>query len=71
MWLKVLRCYYVIIRTHLVHLFGMFCLCVQLQGTVMEYVRTLMRVMPKSCKLLRYDYGSPGWKFYHLEMRTI
>jgi len=26
----------------------------------MEYVRTLLRVMPKSCKLLRYDYGSPG-----------
>jgi len=32
----------------------------QLQGTLMEYVRTLLRVMPKSCKLLRYDYGSPG-----------
>jgi len=26
----------------------------------MEYVRTLLRVMPKSCKLLRYDYGSGG-----------
>ena len=26
----------------------------------MIYVRTLTRVMPKVCKLLRYDYGSPG-----------
>jgi len=35
----------------------------QLQGTLMEYVRTLLRVMPKSCKLLRYDYGSGGKVF--------
>ena len=36
------------------------CTFCQLQGTVIQYVRTLMKVMPKVCKLLRYDYGSPG-----------
>ena len=35
-------------------------LLLQLQGALMIYVRTLTRVMPKVCKLLRYDYGSPG-----------
>lgn len=32
----------------------------QLKGTLMEYVKTLMTVMPNVCRLLRYDYGSPG-----------
>ena len=36
------------------------CCMLQLQGALMIYVRTLTRVMPKVCKLLRYDYGSPG-----------
>lgn len=26
----------------------------------MDYVKTLMTVMPNVCRLLRYDYGSPG-----------
>ena len=26
----------------------------------MKYVSTLMKVMPTTCRLLRYDYGSPG-----------
>uniref|UniRef100_A0A668RUI5 Cytoplasmic FMR1 interacting protein 1 n=1 Tax=Oreochromis aureus TaxID=47969 RepID=A0A668RUI5_OREAU len=31
-----------------------------LQGTIMQYVKTLMEVMPKICRLPRYEYGSPG-----------
>ena len=38
-----------------------------IQGTIRDYVKTLLQVMPKICKLPRYDYGSPGvlgrWKF--------
>lgn len=26
----------------------------------MQYVKTLMEVMPKICRLPRYEYGSPG-----------
>ena len=33
---------------------------VQLQGTIMQYVKTLMEVMPKICRLPRHEYGSPG-----------
>lgn len=32
----------------------------QLQGTIMQYVKTLMEVMPKICRLPRHEYGSPG-----------
>ena len=32
----------------------------QLKGTTLEYMKTLMKVMPDICKLQRYDYGSPG-----------
>jgi cytoplasmic FMR1 interacting protein len=32
----------------------------QLQGTLMQYTQTLMKVMTKVCKLVRYDYGSSG-----------
>jgi len=32
----------------------------QLQGTILQYVRTLMEVMPKICRLPRHEYGSPG-----------
>lgn len=35
-------------------------LFLQLQGTIMQYVKTLMEVMPKICRLPRYEYGSPG-----------
>ena len=31
----------------------------------MQYMRTLTKVMPKNCKLLRYDYGSPGVLGYY------
>ena len=32
----------------------------------MKYVSTLMKVMPTACRLLRYDYGSPGqYRIYH------
>lgn len=40
------------------------CFCsaaaAQLQGTIMQYVKTLMEVMPKICRLPRHEYGSPG-----------
>ncbi len=52
------------VTTHFMHFVCQYCIfrcCVlQLQGALMIYVRTLTRVMPKVCKLLRYDYGSPG-----------
>lgn len=32
----------------------------QLQGTILQYVKTLMEVMPKICRLPRHEYGSPG-----------
>ena len=33
----------------------------QLQGTILQYVKTLIEVMPKICRLPRHEYGSPGW----------
>lgn len=33
---------------------------IQLQGTILQYVKTLMEVMPKICRLPRHEYGSPG-----------
>lgn len=38
----------------------LFLVGVQLQGTIMQYVKTLMEVMPKICRLPRHEYGSPG-----------
>lgn len=38
---------------------------VSLKGTTMDYIKTLMKVMPNVCKLLRYDYGSPGVMAYY------
>lgn len=38
----------------------MYAYVLQLKGTLMDYVKTLMTVMPNVCRLLRYDYGSPG-----------
>lgn len=35
-----------------------------LKGTTLEYMKTLMKVMPDICKLQRYDYGSPGVLMY-------
>lgn len=31
-----------------------------IQGNLLQYTRTLMEMMPKQCKMPRYDYGSPG-----------
>lgn len=31
-----------------------------IQGTILQFTKTLMEAMPKTCKLPRYDYGSPG-----------
>uniref|UniRef100_A0A4W5KAX1 Uncharacterized protein n=1 Tax=Hucho hucho TaxID=62062 RepID=A0A4W5KAX1_9TELE len=31
-----------------------------LQGTILQYVKTLIEVMPKICRLPRHEYGSPG-----------
>lgn len=39
---------------------ALFGVCAQLQGTIMQYVKTLMEVMPKICRLPRHEYGSPG-----------
>ncbi|XP_041358058.1 cytoplasmic FMR1-interacting protein-like isoform X2 [Gigantopelta aegis] len=36
-----------------------------LQETIREYTLTLRKVMPDTCKLLRYDYGSPGVMQYY------
>uniref|UniRef100_A0A8C6XE21 Cytoplasmic FMR1 interacting protein 2 n=1 Tax=Naja naja TaxID=35670 RepID=A0A8C6XE21_NAJNA len=32
-----------------------------LQGTILQYVKTLIEVMPKICRLPRHEYGSPVW----------
>ncbi|XP_053399045.1 cytoplasmic FMR1-interacting protein-like isoform X2 [Mercenaria mercenaria] len=37
----------------------------QLKGPLMKYTKTLMTVMPQNCRLLRYDYGSPGVMGYY------
>uniref|UniRef100_A0A674EBP9 Cytoplasmic FMR1 interacting protein 1 n=1 Tax=Salmo trutta TaxID=8032 RepID=A0A674EBP9_SALTR len=43
-----------------------------LQGTIMQYVRTLMEVMPKICRLPRHEYGSPGiLEFFHHQLKDI
>ena len=39
---------------------------------MMNYVRTLMKVMPRSCKLIRYEYGSPGvLSYYHAQLNDM
>uniref|UniRef100_A0AAX7VPR4 Cytoplasmic FMR1-interacting protein n=1 Tax=Astatotilapia calliptera TaxID=8154 RepID=A0AAX7VPR4_ASTCA len=44
----------------------------KLQGTIMQYVKTLMEVMPKICRLPRYEYGSPGiLEFFHHQLKDI
>ncbi|XP_070552583.1 cytoplasmic FMR1-interacting protein 2-like isoform X2 [Ptychodera flava] len=43
-----------------------------LQGTILQYVKTLMEVMPKTCKLPKYEYGSPGvLGYYHAHLEPI
>ncbi|XP_006821526.2 cytoplasmic FMR1-interacting protein 2-like [Saccoglossus kowalevskii] len=43
-----------------------------LQGTILQYVKTLMEVMPKVCKLPKYEYGSPGvLGYYHAHLESI
>uniref|UniRef100_UPI00358DFFAE cytoplasmic FMR1-interacting protein 2-like n=1 Tax=Myxine glutinosa TaxID=7769 RepID=UPI00358DFFAE len=43
-----------------------------LQGTIFQYVTTLMEVMPKICRLPRYEYGSPGiLEFFHHQLKDI
>ena len=44
-------------RGLLTHLVLFLC---QLQGTILQYVKTLIEVMPKICRLPRHEYGSPG-----------
>ncbi|XP_064636208.1 cytoplasmic FMR1-interacting protein-like isoform X2 [Lineus longissimus] len=42
------------------------------QGTIQMYVKTLLKVMPKACKLLRYEYGSPGiLGYFHATLKDI
>ncbi|XP_039270661.1 cytoplasmic FMR1-interacting protein 2-like [Styela clava] len=43
-----------------------------LQGTILQYVTTLMGVMPPILKLPRYDYGSPGvLEYYQHQLKDI
>ncbi|XP_039954773.1 cytoplasmic FMR1-interacting protein [Bactrocera neohumeralis] len=37
----------------------------QIQGTLLQFTKTLMGAMPKSCKLPRCEYGSPGVLSYY------
>ncbi|KAF2356380.1 Protein of unknown function DUF1394 [Trinorchestia longiramus] len=36
-----------------------------IQGSIFQYIQTLLDVMPKQCKLPRYDYGSNGVLGYY------
>jgi len=43
-----------------------------LQGTILQYVQTLLDVMPQICKLPRFDYGSPGvLEYYQHQLKDI
>lgn len=43
-----------------------------IQGTIGQYVKTLMQVMPKLCKLPLYVYGSTGvLEYYQAQLRDI
>lgn len=43
-----------------------------IQGTLLQYTKTLLKVMPKHCRLPRYDYGSPGiLGYYHAQLNDI
>lgn len=36
-----------------------------IQGNLLQFTKTLMSAMPKTCKLPRFDYGSPGVLSYY------
>ncbi|GAB6019487.1 Cytoplasmic FMR1-interacting protein 1 [Chamberlinius hualienensis] len=43
-----------------------------IQGSILQYTRTIMKTMPKVCKLPRYDYGSPGvFEYFHAQLNDI
>nr|CAI5867665.1 unnamed protein product [Callosobruchus analis] len=43
-----------------------------IQGSLLQFTKTLMEAMPKICKLPRYDYGSPGvLGYYHAQLNDI
>ncbi|XP_026675892.1 cytoplasmic FMR1-interacting protein [Diaphorina citri] len=43
-----------------------------IQGSLLQFTKTLMDAMPKQCKLPRYDYGSPGvLGYYHAQLNDI
>lgn len=43
-----------------------------IQGTIAQYVKTLMQVMPKLCKLPLYVYGSTGvLEYYQAQLKDI
>lgn len=43
-----------------------------IQGSLLQFTKTLMEAMPKICKLPRYDYGSPGvLGYYHANLNDI
>uniref|UniRef100_A0A8D8TYF4 Cytoplasmic FMR1-interacting protein n=1 Tax=Cacopsylla melanoneura TaxID=428564 RepID=A0A8D8TYF4_9HEMI len=43
-----------------------------IQGSLLQFTKTLMDAMPKLCKLPRYDYGSPGvLGYYHAQLNDI
>lgn len=37
----------------------------------MQYVKTLMEVMPKICRLPRHEYGSPGTCTLTFDLRRM
>uniref|UniRef100_A0A8C7I311 Cytoplasmic FMR1 interacting protein 2 n=1 Tax=Oncorhynchus kisutch TaxID=8019 RepID=A0A8C7I311_ONCKI len=52
--------------------FLMIWLGLILQGTILQYVKTLIEVMPKICRLPRHEYGSPGiLEFFHHQLKDI
>ncbi|CAH0393854.1 unnamed protein product [Bemisia tabaci] len=43
-----------------------------IQGNLLQFAKTSMEVMPKTCKLPRIDYGSPGvLGYYHAQLNYI
>ncbi|GAB0094881.1 Cytoplasmic FMR1-interacting protein [Sergentomyia squamirostris] len=43
-----------------------------IQGNLLQFTKTLMSAMPKTCKLPRFDYGSPGvLSYYHAHLIDI
>lgn len=41
------------------------------QGNILQFTKTLMQVMPKQCKMPRYDYGSPGVLGYYQVSQSL